>query len=68
MDNNTAATRAYAVDEDRREDGWTVELAASEVGAKLSGGLSLIAVLALSLALWAALWAVISSLAAPVSG
>ncbi|MGH7064177.1 MAG: hypothetical protein ACREET_08860 [Stellaceae bacterium] len=52
-------------DRGRREDGWTVELAASDGSAKFSGRLSVIAVLLLSLALWAAIWAAVASWAGP---
>jgi len=66
MDDNAAAKRAYPVDDrDRSETGWAVELTASEVGARLSGRVSVIAVLLLSLALWAAIWAAVAAVAAP---
>jgi hypothetical protein len=66
MDNDTAARRTHPVDDSgRREDGWTVELAANDGSARLSGRFSVIAVLLLSLALWGAIWAAVASLAAP---
>jgi hypothetical protein len=66
MDSDTAENRTYPIDDRNRSgDGWTIELAANEAAARLSGRLSVIAVLLLSLALWAAIWAAVESLAAP---